>query len=182
METLEQQLIFTGGALLCAGIGSVEDVRHRRIPNMVTGPAIAAGLLLHAVAGGWRGLEDSALAGLIAGTVFLVFFLVGGMSAGDVKLMTAVGCLAGLSPLPVVVLATVIAGAVFALAVGVRHGRLRETLRNVGDLLQHHGRNGLRPHPDLNLANAEALRMPFAVPIATGCLFAVCTLLWEARS
>jgi hypothetical protein len=74
------------------------------------------------------------------------------------------------------VIATGVAGAGFALAVSIYNGRLRETLRNVGELLLHHGRRGLVPHPDLNLANACALRLPFALPIATGCLFALCAL------
>jgi prepilin peptidase CpaA len=182
METLQQQLIFAGGALLCAGMASVHDVRKRRIPNNLTFPALAAGLILHTIAGGWRGLGDSALAGLIAGIVFLMFYLVGGMGAGDVKLMTAVGCLAGLSSLHLVVIATAIAGGVFALAISFHHGRLRETLHNVGALLLHHGRRGLKSHPELNLSNAEALRLPFALPIAAGCLFAVCSLAWEAHS
>lgn len=176
METLPQQSIFIAGALVCAGIGSVHDVRERRIPNRLTGPAIVAGLALHAIAGGWHGLGDSALAGLVAGGIFFVFFFAGGMGAGDVKLMAAVGCFAGLTPLPLVVIATAIAGAGAALAVSVYNGRLRETLRNVGELLTHHGRRGLTPHPELNLANAGTLRLPFALPIAAGCLFALCTL------
>jgi len=180
MDTLHQQAMFTAGALLCAGVGSVHDVRERRIPNLVTGPAIAAGLALHSFAGGWHGLGDSALAGLIAGAVFLVFCIVGGMGAGDVKLMAAVGCIAGLSPLPLVLIAVAIAGAVFAIAVSVRHGRLRETLHNVGVLLIHHGNNGLKPHPDLNLSNTGTLRLPFALPIAAGCLFSFCALIWRA--
>jgi len=181
MHVLPQQLMFTGGSLLCAGIGSVHDVRERRIPNLITGPAILAALLLHLIFAGWGGLLDSALAGLIAGAIFLVFFLAGGMGAGDVKLMAAVGCFVGLSPLSMVVLSTVIAGAVFALAVGLYNGRLRETLRNVGALLLHHGQQGLKPHPDLNLTNARTLRLPFALPIAAGCLFTLCTLAWQAR-
>jgi len=181
MHALSQQLIFTGGSLLCAGIGSVHDVRERRIPNLVTGPAILAALTLHLICGGWGGLLDSALAGLIAGAIFLVFFLAGGMGAGDVKLMAAVGCCVGLSSLFPVVLSTVLAGAVFALAIGLYNGRLRETLRNVGALLLHHGQQGLKPHPDLNLTNPHTLRLPFALPIAAGCLFALCALAWQAR-
>jgi prepilin peptidase CpaA len=181
MDALPQQLMFTGGALLCAGIGSIHDVRERRIPNRLTGPAIVAGLALHTVFGGWHGLEDSALAGLIAGGIFLVFFLAGGMGGGDVKLMAAVGCFAGLASLPLVMTSTAIAGAGFALAVGLYNGRLRETLRNVGALLQHHGSQGLTPHPDLNLSNARTLRLPFALPIAAGCLFTLCALGLAAR-
>ena len=58
MDVLEQQLMFTGGSLLCAVAGSVTDVRERRIPNLVTGPAAVAGLMLHMIYGGWRGLRD----------------------------------------------------------------------------------------------------------------------------
>jgi prepilin peptidase CpaA len=180
MDALHQQAMFTAGSLLCAGVGSVHDVRERRIPNRVTGPAIAAGLALHTFAGGWHGLGDSALAGLIAGAVFLIFCIVGGMGAGDVKLMTAVGCIAGLAPLPLLLIAVAVAGALFAIAVSIRHGRLRETLRNVGALLEHHGHNGFRPHPDLNLKNQRTLRLPFALPVAAGCLFSFCVLTWGA--
>ena len=167
--------------MLCAGIGSITDVRERRIPNLVTGPVIAAGLMLHAICGGWRGLGDSALAGAIAGGIFLIFFLAGGMGAGDVKLMAAVGCFAGTSALPLVVIATAIAGGVFALAIGIYNRRLGETLRNTVALLQHHGRHGLTPHPELTMSNTRMLRLPFALPIAVGCLFTLCTLAWEAR-
>jgi prepilin peptidase CpaA len=181
MDGFEQQVMFIGGSLLCAGIGSITDVHERRIPNMVTGPAMAAGLMLHAIYGGWHGLGASALAGLIAGGIFLIFFLAGGMGAGDVKLMTAVGCIAGLSALPLVLVATALAGGALALAVSIHHRRLRETLCNVTSLLQHHGQQGLKPHPELNLSNQRALRLPFALPIAAGCLVALCTLAWEAR-
>jgi prepilin peptidase CpaA len=181
MDSLQQQLMFIGGSLLCAGIGSIHDIRERRIPNRVTGPAIAAGLLLHLTAGGWRGLGDSAFAGLIAGGVFMIFFLAGGMGAGDVKLMTAVGCIAGTSPLLLLAISTAIAGGIFALAVSIRHGRLREMLRNTAVVLAHHGRWGLKPHPELNLDNPRTLRLPFALPIAAGCLVTLCTLAWEAR-
>jgi prepilin peptidase CpaA len=181
MDSLQQQLMFTGGSLLCAGIASVSDVRERRIPNRVTGPAIAAGLVLHLVVGGWHGLGDSALAGLIGGGMFLIFFLAGGMGAGDVKLMAAVECIAGMSPLLLLAISTAIAGGVFALAVSIQRGRLREMLRNSGTVLAHHGRWGLRPHPELNLANPRALRLPFALPIAAGCLVTLCTLAWEVR-
>jgi prepilin peptidase CpaA len=181
MDALSQQLMFTGASLLCAGIGSVHDVRERRIPNLVTGPAIVAALVLHAILGGWRGIGDSAIAGLIAGGIFFVFFLAGGMGAGDVKLMAAVSCFAGLASLSMMLISTVIAGAIFALAVGVYNRRLGETLRNVRILLLHHKRQGLEPHAEINLNNARTLRLPYALPIAAGCLFTLCAMAWKAR-
>jgi prepilin peptidase CpaA len=181
MDAFQQQLIFIGSALACAGLGAVPDVRERRIPNRLTGPAILFGLALHTAIGGWRGLGDSALAGLIAGAVFLVFFLAGGMGAGDVKLMAAVGTFAGLSALPSVMISTAIAGAIFAVAVAISRGLFRETLRNVLELLRHHTRNGIQPHSELNLGNPRTLRLPFALPITAGCLFAFCAFAWGAR-
>jgi prepilin peptidase CpaA len=179
---MHQQLILTAGALLCAGVSSIYDVRERRIPNFVAVPAIVAGLTLHTVFGGWRGLSDVALAGVIAGALSLAFWIAGGMGAGDVKLMTAIGCIAGLSPLPLIAIATSISAGAFAIAVSIYHGRLGETLSNVSVIMQHHGRQGLKPHPVINLTNPATLRLPFALPVAAGCLFTLCILAWEAHS
>ncbi len=182
MDILEQQRMYIGGSLLCAGIGSVTDIRERRIPNLLVGPAMVAGLTLHLVLGGWHGLEDSALSGLIAGGIFLVFFLAGGMGGGDVKLMAAVGCFVGTSALPLVAISTAMAGAMLALAVSIHNRRLGETLHNVVALIDHHRRHGLKPHPDLSLSNAHTLRLPFALPIAVGCLFTLWVVGWGVRS
>ena len=43
----------------------------------------------------------SLAAGLIGGVLFLIFYLAGGMGAGDVKLITAVGCMAGSQMSPI---------------------------------------------------------------------------------
>ncbi len=182
IDPTQQQLIPTAGALLCAVICSIHDVRQRRIPNFVIAPAIVAALMLHTIYGGWRGLGDSSLAGLIAGTLAIVFWIAGGMGAGDVKLMIAIGCIAGLSPLPLVAIATSLSAGALAIAVSIHYGRLRATLLNVGAIMQHHGREGLKPHPVFNLTNPATLRLPFALPVAAGCLFALCTLALEAHS
>ena len=96
MLKMTTEFAFPAGSLLCATIGAVYDVRSRRIPNFITLPAIVFGLLLHAVFGGWRQLVTAAAGGLICGLIFFVFYLAGGMGAGDVKLITAAGCIAGL--------------------------------------------------------------------------------------
>ena len=179
MTFFSQQLVYTGGALVCALLASLFDVRERRIPNRITGPAIACGLALHIAIGGARGFGDSAAAGLIAGALCLIFFLAGGMGAGDVKLMTAIGCFAGLSTLRLILPAAAVCAAILGLALSIRHGRLRATLLNVGELVLHHARLGLERHPDLNLTNPGALRLPFAVPVAAGCVIAVCATALE---
>jgi len=178
---IDREFVYPAAATACALIGAATDIKSRRIPNILTGPSLLAGLLLHLSLDGWHGLLSSFGAALFCGAVFLIFHLAGGMGAGDVKLMAAVGCFAGLSSLFTLMISTVIAGAVFALAVAIYNGRLRETLRNVGALLLHHGQQGLKSHPDLNLTSARALRLPFALPIAAGCLFSLGTLAWSVR-
>jgi prepilin peptidase CpaA len=169
MPVSRPDLLYLCASLVCAFCGAVCDVRTRRIPNLLTGSFILAGLLLHLVVGGWRQMGLAAAAGLIAGAVFVIFFVAGGMGGGDVKLMTAVACLAGTSQVAELLAATAIMGGVFALLLAAYRGRLRETFCNLGSLFTHHRLQGLTPHPELNLANTHSLRLPYALAIAAGC-------------
>ena len=129
---------------------------------------------MHLFFGGWAQLGSAALAGLICFAIFLIFWLAGGMGAGDVKLITAVGCLAGLPNIGNLLVSTALAGGMMAIVIAVRRGRAKETLLNVGALAIHHRLEGLTPHPSLNVSNTQTLRLPYAVPIATGCAVALC--------
>ncbi len=177
MPVIDLDATFVGMSLVCASIGAWSDVRTRRIPNWLTGPSILAGLVLHLAFGGWRALGTSALAGVLAGAVFLVFHLAGGMGAGDVKLMTAVSVLAGLNYFVEILIATALMGGLFALALALSRRRLKHTLANIGVLVVHHGSSGLRPHSDLNVSNAETLRLPYGIAIAAGTGIALCSVL-----
>jgi len=167
---LDSQTTYLVAALVCALIASLYDLRTRRIPNNLTLPAILFGLVLHLVRGGPVELGLSALAGLIGGGIFLLFFLAGGMGGGDVKLMAAVGCLAGARNIKDVLISTVLIGAVMGIALAIYRGRLRQILGNVVTLVRHHKTEGLAAHPDLNVKNPSSLRLPYALPIAAGCL------------
>jgi prepilin peptidase CpaA len=77
-------------------IAVVTDLRSSRIPNWLTFPAMGFALAAHVWASGIDGLLFS-LAG--AGTGLGLFFfihLAGGIGAGDVKLMAAIGAFLGL--------------------------------------------------------------------------------------
>ena len=170
------ETIYVAASLVVGGIAAVHDIRDRRIPNLLTGPAIIIALLIHLALGGWAAVGSSAIAGLIGGSIFAVFFIAGGLGAGDVKLMTAVGCFVGTSMIAEVMMATVIIGALFGVFVAVSRGQLGKTVSNTILLVQHHQRQGLEPHPELNLANAKTLRLPYALPIMAGCFVAAWTL------
>lgn len=162
------ELTYAACCLLCAVVGAVFDITSRRVPNFVTLPAICLGLLLHLIFGGWPQLGDAAAAGLICGSIFLLFYLAGGMGAGDVKLIAAAGCISGLSLVGPLLIFTSLAGGVMAFGLALYHRRLKETVLNIGALAVHHRMEGLVPHPILNVDDARTVRLPYAVAIATG--------------
>jgi prepilin peptidase CpaA len=160
------------GAMVSAGLAVAWDLRHGRIPNRLTYGSMALGLLLRVILGGWRGAWDGLAAGLVGGGVFLLFFLVRGMGAGDVKLMAAIGSWAGLRHLVVILMVTALAGGILALGYMVARRRGLSTLRNLGALLRFHAVAGLAPHPEINLENPQAIRIPYALAIAAGTFYA----------
>lgn len=171
---INPEFVYPAAASVCAAMGSITDVRSRRVPNLLTGPAMLAGLALHFAFGGWHGMLLAAAAGSICGAIFLVFFIAGGMGAGDVKLITAIGCLVGMSNIVSVLALTAIAGGVMAVGLAVARGQLKQTLFNVGALASHHTTQGLKPHPELNVLNKNTLRLPYALAIAAGTIITFC--------
>jgi prepilin peptidase CpaA len=82
-------------ALLLGLAACVTDLRSRTIPNWIPATALAAGLGWNAAIGGWRGALLS-VGGAVCGFLgFLVFYLLGGMGGGDVKLTSGFGALLG---------------------------------------------------------------------------------------
>jgi leader peptidase (prepilin peptidase) / N-methyltransferase len=83
-----------GVVLLWMGALSCYDIRRRRLPNLLTLPGAAIILLAAALAG--RGLPALAGAAALTGAYLLVHLVApAAMGAGDVKLATGLGGLAG---------------------------------------------------------------------------------------
>jgi prepilin peptidase CpaA len=159
------------GAMVCAGIGAFTDIRTNRIPNWLTYSGLVAGLALQVALGGWRGLEQGLLGALVGGGVFFLFFLLGGMGAGDVKLLAAVGAWVGTRQAVTVLIATGVAGGALALLYMVFYRSVWPTIRNLGKLLRFYLRRGIRPHPEINLAEPGRVRVPYGLAIAMGTLY-----------
>src|ERR1700760_1030264 len=163
MPKMGIEFVFPAASLLCAMLSAVYDVRSRRIPNFITLPAMVLGLMLHGALGGWRQSATAAAGGLICGLIFFVFYLAGGMVGGDVKLITAAGCIAGLPLIGHLLLWTALAGGLMAIGLALRRRRLVTTLRNLCTLVVHHRTMGLTPHAEFNAGNDRALRLPYAL-------------------
>jgi prepilin peptidase CpaA len=160
-----------GIAAALAATAAVTDVRDRRIPNRLTYSAMIAGLALQAAVHGWRGLLLSATGCCIFGGVFLLFYLVRAMGAGDVKLAAALGCIIGPAASWQVMFFTALAGGVMAVVVMVVRRRTLQTLRNTLAVAGFHARHGLRMHPFVNLDNPDAVRLPYGLAFAAGTLY-----------
>ena len=114
--TAQALIVATIGVIACA-----DDLRRRRIANWIPGAACLSGIVLQSVEHGWSGAV-SALTGTITGAaVFLMFYLLGGMGGGDVKLMAGFGALLGAKRLLIAALWTAGCGGVLALLVIAAH-------------------------------------------------------------
>ncbi|MFO7971626.1 MAG: A24 family peptidase [Desulfobacterales bacterium] len=93
------------------------DIRVRKIPNLLTFPAMLTALTFHSVTGGFKGFVFS-LEGLALGmALFLIPYIMGGMGAGDAKLMGAIGAIVGPRGVFLACLFTCVAGGFYALIV-----------------------------------------------------------------
>jgi prepilin peptidase CpaA len=107
-------------------IAAVSDIRFQKIPNLLTYSAMFIGIAYHTAMNGWAGLLFS-LEGLGLGiAVLIVFYLWGGMGAGDVKLMGAVGGLLGPKGVFDAFLFTAIIGGIYSIVILAIHGYLKE--------------------------------------------------------
>jgi len=159
--------------LVVAIIAAVCDVRSRRIPNVLTFGAAGLAFLYALATAGLSGLGLAVAAWLAAAVLFFPFFALGGMGAGDVKLLAALAAWFG--PVDAVWLAVFvsIAGGVAGVIVALYHGYLRQALSNVWLMVTHWRVFGFRPVPGLTLQDTQAPRLAYAIPIMIG---AVCTL------
>jgi prepilin peptidase CpaA len=82
-------------AILVGVAATVDDLRRRQIANWIPVVALIGGLAWQVSQSGWRGALDSVLGTAAGFAVFLVFYLLGGMGGGDVKLMAGFGALLG---------------------------------------------------------------------------------------
>lgn len=113
----------------------IDDLARRRIANWIPSVAFLAGLGLQSMESGWRGAGSALLGTLSGAAVFLIFYLLGGMGGGDVKLMAGFGALLGSRRLFEAALWTAGCGGVLALLVLTGNfvwNRLRTTSANDG--------------------------------------------------
>lgn len=112
-------------AMLLGCTASFDDLRRRAIANWISVGGLAAGLLYHTAVRGLPGMAWSAGGAALGFAVFLIFYCLGGMGAGDLKLSAAFGALLGPSGILLAALLAAPIGAVMAVACLVWRWRTR---------------------------------------------------------
>ncbi|WP_434715400.1 A24 family peptidase [Paraburkholderia sp. A3RO-2L] len=165
---------FPVGTCLLAllGVAAGTDLHARRIPNVLvlTGLAVAFAVqwALHGVGEGSQRWISGLLTG---GCLFMPFYLLRGMGAGDVKLMAAVGAFVGAGPAFEIALATCVIGGVWSLAVVVFKGAARSVATNMmAILLSKGGQGGRLFESEKGAAMPSVGSLPYGVAIAMGTL------------
>lgn len=117
--------------LIILAISFVTDVKSRKILNTVTFPAMGIGLIYNTITMGWDGFVFSSL-GLLTGFALLIIpYLLGGMAAGDVKLLMAIGALKGTTFVVSSFLYIAIIGGIIALIILIKKKELISSLQRI---------------------------------------------------
>ncbi|MCL6570227.1 MAG: A24 family peptidase [Bacillus sp. (in: Bacteria)] len=150
----------------------VTDIKSRKIYNFVTIPAIIIGFTYYISINGYEGFLYSGKGFLVGFSLLLIPFMMGGIGAGDVKLLAAVGALKGTQFVFYNFFYAAVIGGVIALVIMLRRGELKSFfMRLFYSLLFIKANEG-----SLNLDKTDlAPTIPYGVPIAIGvlCTYAV---------
>ena len=149
----------------------ITDLRERKIYNKVLLPFLIIALIVQVVSGGLIGLGHS-LAGTAVGfSILLIPYLLGGMGAGDVKLLAVIGALKGTVFVLTAAVYMALAGGILALFVLFFRKGAFDRIRQIAMFF-----GGLRSGMKLPMAlDKEALNAtyPYGVAIAIGAVAAV---------
>ncbi|HHU33084.1 MAG TPA: prepilin peptidase [Clostridia bacterium] len=117
--------------LLTLGISLYTDLTQRKIYNWITVPAMALGLILNTWQNGFDGFMQAWLGWAVGLLIFFIPFLLGGISAGDIKLLAAVGALKGPEFIIEAVLLTALVGGIYVLIYLIVNKKLLHALYNL---------------------------------------------------
>jgi prepilin peptidase CpaA len=156
--------------LAVALIAGVWDIRTRRIPNWLTLSGLLLGFLLNGFLFLGPGLVRAALGFGLALLIYMPMYLLRGMGAGDVKLMAALGAIAGWQLWVGIFILSGVLGGILAVVLTLAKGSFRRTLWNVGFILSEllHFRAPHLTRAELDVDSPRAVTLPHGTVIALG--------------
>jgi len=145
-------------------------MHSRVIPNWLVLAGFAAGFGLNTILGGWQGLIAATLGFGLALLIYIPLYILRAMGGGDVKLMAAVGCMAGPQNWFLIFILASLLGGVFALILIFTRNAAGGVLWNILHILKELVRLRLpfQSKPELDIGHSKALTMPHGLAIAAG--------------
>ena len=161
----------TAAVLITVGWAALSDWHYWRIPNQLLAASTAAALMLAIFAADGITLRECLLGGLTGLAVFMPFYLMGGMGAGDVKLLGVVGLHMGWQATLHVALISALVGGVWAIL-------LLFTRSQYGTWISHFAERGHLPDrlPEPRLNNHSRATLPYGVVLAIGTTLVLITI------
>lgn len=154
-------------------ISLITDIKKRKILNVVTLPAILFGFFYYTAFQGIEGFLFSGKGFLLGLSLLLIPYLLGGMGAGDVKLMAAIGALMGPSFVLYSFIYIALIGGLISVVLIMKRSGIKNSLKsflfqvfflrgNLGSLL-------------FSKDKSSSISFPYGVAIVLGTL---CMLVW----
>jgi prepilin peptidase CpaA len=179
-------LVIIPATVVSAGVlvAAVTDLWQFKVHNLLTLPLLLGGLIYHTYVGGLPGLGASFLGASFGFSILLVFYMMGGMGGGDVKLLAAIGAWLGLPLTFLVFIASSLAAGVYALGLIVAHRRFQQTWVNLQILWYRLNAAGRRLsgedriEAEVNSGERRKTCIPFAAMMAVGLLGTLAWLFW----
>ena len=162
--------VLLGLAMALAVAAGWTDWRWHRIPNWLTVPGLVAGIAANAAVSGVNGVKTSLLGAGLGLLLLLPFVFLRSLGAGDWKLAGALGAIVGPGALLDLLMGSIFVAGVMAIGLVVYKRRVKETLRNIGQML----RSMLTfhmPGAEVSLDNPQSLKVPYGVALALTTLF-----------
>lgn len=151
-------------------IAVVSDVRRHRIPNVLILVGLILALVIQAYTGGWAGLRNGTLGLLIGFSLFIPLYALGGVAAGDVKLMAMAGSFLTFGTSTWAVALTVISGSLLGVLFLIYKRQFWWSLHRYWVMLS------LRAYVPAVEGDAIRMRFPYALAILIGTAF---SLVWR---
>jgi prepilin peptidase CpaA len=151
-------------------VAAAIDGYKLKVPNWITFPMILSGWIVSAMSFGWEGLGWSLVGTAVGLALLLPLYAIGGMGAGDVKLLAGVGAwVGGTITLYAFCVAAIVGGVIAVLMVLVRRSWQKhyfQLLTIWNEMVT------IRDPEKLSAIAAERkssmLLLPYGIPIAIG--------------
>jgi prepilin peptidase CpaA len=151
-------------------VAAVIDGWQLKVPNWLTFPFIISGWIYSFVAFGWDGLIWSLLGTLMGLALLLPAYAIGGMGAGDVKLLAGVGAWIHATHTFYAFCVTAVVGAILAVCMVLWRGSWRKHWMQFWTILREI--MTIRDPEQLSAIAAERkssmLLLPYGIPITLG--------------